>query len=148
MKCNFSTTTSKLLCLIKLVFIIQKAQYPISMVFGHFSQLYSFFAVKIYSPHKTKPTIGPPTLAFFLAETRVHNDFRTVMSELEFVVKKLSDKFNSLQDSLDKLKTSSGKRKKHKKQHHSRPHNKCHSRSQSRTVTLSERVSKSFMQAI
>jgi len=66
---------------------------------------------------------------------------------MESLVKNLSDKFDGLQNDLDKLKSCSGKRKKHGKRHHSRHHHRCHSRSRSWSssgpVMLLERVSKS-----
>ena len=70
-----------------------------------------FAVINFHPPDKIEPTIGPPTSAFFLAETRVRSEFRTVMSELESLVKKLSDKFDGLQDDLEKLKSRSEKRK-------------------------------------
>ena len=89
-----------------MLIIIQKAQSHISTVFGQFSQLNSFLQLEIYPPgkNKTKPIIEPPTSAFFLAETHVCSDFQTVMSELQSLIKNLSDRFDALQSDLDKLK--------------------------------------------
>ena len=58
------------------------------------------------------------------------------MSELESLVKNLSDKFDGLQNDLDKLKRRSGKRKKHGKRH-SRRHHRRHSDSSSRSWSRS-----------
>ena len=58
------------------------------------------------------------------------------MSELESLVKNLSDKFDGLQNDLDKLKRRSGKRKKHGKRH-SRRHHRRHSDSSSRSRSRS-----------
>ena len=58
------------------------------------------------------------------------------MSELESLVKNLSDKFDGLQNDLDKLKRRSGKRKKHGKRH-SRRHHRRHSDSFSRSWSRS-----------
>ena len=52
------------------------------------------------------------------------------MSELESLVKNLSDKFDGLQNDLDDLKRCSGKRKKHRRRH-SRRHRRRHSSSRS-----------------
>ena len=68
---------------------------------------------------KTKPTIEPPTSAFFLAEARVHSFFWAVMSELENLVRGLSNKVDGIQKDLDNLKKHSGKLNKHGK-HRSR----------------------------
>ena len=85
---------------------------------------------------KTKPTTEPPTLAFFLAEARVHSFFRAVMSELENLVRGLSNKVDGIQKDLDNLKKRSGKRKKHGKcrsRRHHRHQSPSESRSQSRS---------------
>ena len=52
------------------------------------------------------------------------------MSELESLVKNLSDKFDGLQNDLDDLKCCSGKRKKHRRRH-SRQHRRRHSSTRS-----------------
>jgi len=96
-------------------------------VFGQFSQLNNFCNKKFYPPDKPNPTIRLPTSAFFLAETHVHSEFWTVASELESLIKNLSDKFDGwLTNNLDKLKSHLGKWKKHEKQHHSRHHHRHH----------------------
>ena len=83
---------------------MKKVKSSISTVYGQFSQMNSYSQQENLTLRaKTKPTTEPPTSTFFLAEVRVHSFFRAVMSELENLIRGLSNKVDGIQKDLDKL---------------------------------------------
>ena len=112
--------------------IFQKAQSPISTVFGQFSYLSSFSQYMHPPGEETKSHNRFPTSAFFLARARVHSKENAVMAEVVNLLEDLSKKFDLLRNDVDSLKERSGKRKKRKGKRSRRHHTRSRSRSRSR----------------